>query len=73
MWYFVEPGTTDKRVLSTDDARGVCAIYPPDAIVPACAANLPDDGCGCRTAAHTAPWPACCSRSRRTVAARRQR
>ncbi len=50
MWYFVDrgPTATVKRVLTTDDVRGVCAIYPPNAPVRACAANLPDDGCGCR-------------------------
>jgi len=49
MWFEVEPGDTSKRVLTSDDARGVCAIYPPDVPAPTCAANLPDDGCGCRT------------------------
>ncbi len=49
MWYSVDKESTTKRVLSTDDERGVCAIYPPNAAVPACTANLPDDGCGCRT------------------------
>ncbi|MFL5303920.1 MAG: MYXO-CTERM sorting domain-containing protein [Polyangia bacterium] len=51
MWYKVEPGATNKRVISADDARGVCAIYPPSAAAPACNANLPEDGCACGTAA----------------------
>jgi hypothetical protein len=51
MWYFVERGVlgTTKRVVTTDDARGVCGIYPPTATPPVCAADLPEDGCGCRT------------------------
>ena len=51
MWAYIEDGSSDKRVLSTDDARGVCAIYPPTRTAPACTQNLPDDGCGCATAA----------------------
>ncbi len=51
MWYFVDPNLVGKRVLTVDDARGVCAIYPPDAPARACAANQPDDGCGCRVGA----------------------
>jgi len=49
MWYKVEPGAANKRVITSDDARGVCAIYPPNAVAPVCAANLPEDGCACRT------------------------
>ncbi|MES1158196.1 MAG: MYXO-CTERM sorting domain-containing protein, partial [Haliangium ochraceum] len=49
MWYKVDPGATSKRVITADDARGVCAIYPPNAVTPTCAANLPEDGCACRT------------------------
>jgi hypothetical protein len=46
MWYTVDPGVTAKRVLTSDDARGVCSIYPSGA--PAtCSQNTPDDGCGC--------------------------
>ncbi len=41
---------TAKRVLSTDDARGVCAIYPPAQDPHSCTQNLPDDGCGCAIA-----------------------
>jgi MYXO-CTERM domain-containing protein len=55
MWYQVEPDSTFKRVIAQDDARGVCAIYPPDAVLPACAANFPDDGCGCRAGAGDGP------------------
>ncbi|HVY39384.1 MAG TPA: MYXO-CTERM sorting domain-containing protein [Polyangia bacterium] len=50
MWYKVEPGAASKRVITGDDARGVCAIYPPRAAAPTCAANLPEDGCACGTA-----------------------
>ena len=42
--------STTKRVLTTDDVRGVCAIYPPARDPHACTQNLPDDGCGCATA-----------------------
>ena len=48
MWYLVDYDSTAKRVITEDDARGVCALYPPAAAPPVCAANLPDDGCGCR-------------------------
>lgn len=48
MWWQVARNLTTKRVITADDARGVCTIYPPGAAVPVCAANLPDDGCGCR-------------------------
>ena len=39
MWYKVEPGATNKRVITADDARGVCAIYPPSAAAPTCDAE----------------------------------
>jgi len=54
MWYQVDPGRTDKRVLTADDARGVCSIYPPNVEAATCAADQPDDGCGCRTGGHGA-------------------
>jgi MYXO-CTERM domain-containing protein len=50
MWYKVEPGTANKRAITVDDARGVCAIYPPNAATPTCSANLPEDGCACGAA-----------------------
>jgi hypothetical protein len=50
MWYEVSPESIAKRVLSTDDARGVCAIYPPAQDPHSCTQNLPDDGCGCAIA-----------------------
>jgi MYXO-CTERM domain-containing protein len=50
MWANIDDGSSAKRVLSTDDARGVCSIYPPTRAAPACGQNLPDDGCGCATA-----------------------
>jgi MYXO-CTERM domain-containing protein len=40
----------NKRVLTADDARGVCAIYPPALDPHSCTQNTPDDGCGCATA-----------------------
>lgn len=48
MWFYVDPllGIT-KRVLTPDDARGICAIYPATQDPHVCAPNLPDDGCGC--------------------------
>ena len=49
MWYVIDQESIAKRVLTTDDARGVCAIYPPTGNPPACTQNLPDDGCGCAT------------------------
>jgi hypothetical protein len=47
MWYLVEPDSSNKRVITDDDARGVCAIYPPTSTPALCEANLPADGCGC--------------------------
>jgi hypothetical protein len=47
MWYEIGPEDISKRVLTTDDAQGVCAIYPPARVAPVCAHNSPDDGCGC--------------------------
>jgi MYXO-CTERM domain-containing protein len=49
MWAYIDDGSSAKRVLSTDDARGVCAIYPSAQDPHSCAQNLPDDGCGCAT------------------------
>jgi MYXO-CTERM domain-containing protein len=49
MWATIDDGSSAKRVLSTDDARGVCAIYPSVQDPHACTQNLPDDGCGCAT------------------------
>src|SRR4051794_7514604 len=51
MWARIDDGTSAKRALSTDDARGVCAIYPSAQDPHACTQNLPDDGCGCDAAA----------------------
>jgi MYXO-CTERM domain-containing protein len=50
MWATIDDGNSAKRVLSIDDARGVCAIYPSAQDPHACTQNLPDDGCGCATA-----------------------
>jgi MYXO-CTERM domain-containing protein len=51
MWANIDDGSSAKRLLSTDDTRGVCAIYPPAQDPHSCTQNLPDDGCGCATAA----------------------
>jgi MYXO-CTERM domain-containing protein len=48
MWYAVDRNSTSKRVITPDDTRGVCAIYPPTTTPAVCALNVPDDGCGCR-------------------------
>ena len=50
MWYVIDSESIKKRVLTTDDARGVCAIYPSALDPHSCTQNLPDDGCGCATA-----------------------
>jgi MYXO-CTERM domain-containing protein len=50
MWYAIDKESTTKRVLTTDDAAGVCAIYPSARDPHSCTQNLPDDGCGCATA-----------------------
>jgi MYXO-CTERM domain-containing protein len=48
MWYVIDQESITKRVLTTDDARGVCAIYPAGGSQ-TCTQNTPDDGCGCAT------------------------
>jgi len=53
MWFFVDPSSITKRVLSPDDVHAVCDLYPAAQDPHSCAANLPDDGCGCRTAGGT--------------------
>jgi MYXO-CTERM domain-containing protein len=53
MWFFVEPDSNAKRVLAPDDVRAVCELYPAAQDPHACSANLPDDGCGCRTGGGT--------------------
>lgn len=73
MWYQVDPGNTTKRALTADDARGVCAIYPPNAPATTCAANLPDDGCGCRTGGDGAGTGAALLALAALVTARRRR
>ncbi len=50
MWYRIDQESIAKRVLTADDARGVCAIYPAASDPHSCTQNLPDDGCGCATA-----------------------
>ena len=37
----------NKRVLSSDEIRGVCEIYADNAAAPACALDTPNDACGC--------------------------
>jgi MYXO-CTERM domain-containing protein len=53
MWFFVCPDSIAKRVLSSDDVRAVCDLYPAAQDPHSCTANLPDDGCGCRTGGRT--------------------
>ena len=50
MWYTVPVGAAGKRVLTADDVRAVCNLYPPSA-ASACPLNEPNDGCGCHAAA----------------------
>jgi MYXO-CTERM domain-containing protein len=50
MWYVIDQESITKRVLTADDARGVCAIYPAASDPHSCTQNLPDDGCGCAAA-----------------------
>jgi MYXO-CTERM domain-containing protein len=73
MWYQVDPGLTGKRVITSDDARGVCAIYPPNAVAPTCAPNLPLDGCGCVTAGRPSGLTAALAALAALLANRRRR
>jgi hypothetical protein len=41
---------TSKRVLSPDDIRAACSIYPSAQDPHVCAYDLPNEGCGCSTA-----------------------
>ncbi len=54
MYPSTEPGWIAQRVLSSDEVRAVCAIYPASADPKLCVLDLPDDGCGC---AATGPRP----------------
>jgi MYXO-CTERM domain-containing protein len=73
MWYVIDSESIAKRVLTTDDARGVCAIYPSASDPHSCTQNLPDDGCGCATAG-AAPGPlAAVTLAALALAARRRR
>ena len=38
-----------KRVLSPDDIRAACSIYPSAEDPHVCAYDMPNEGCGCRT------------------------
>ncbi len=58
MYYEIEPNSIAKRLLTADDAAGVCAIYPPDMDPHSCTQNTPDDGCGCTTAGNGLGWGA---------------
>ena len=73
MWYVIDTESTTKRVLTTDDARGVCAIYPPTRNSPVCTQNLPDDGCGCTTAGAPTNRLAAVALAGLVLAARRRR
>jgi MYXO-CTERM domain-containing protein len=48
------PSETTKRVLSPDDVRAVCEIYPSMDDPQSCAVDVPDDGCGCSAGAGAA-------------------
>lgn len=50
MYPIIKYESVANRVLTADDAAGVCAIYPPSANPPSCTENTPDDGCGCAAA-----------------------
>jgi hypothetical protein len=52
MWFQVatemsSPTPIAKRMLSLDDVRAVCAVYPAFQNPGSCVLNTPDDGCGC--------------------------
>jgi hypothetical protein len=47
MFDSVQAGETSKRVLSSDEVRAVCTIYPPDLDPKFCAVDSPNDGLGC--------------------------
>jgi hypothetical protein len=51
MWFQSDIDNTVKRVLTADDVRGVCAIYPAAQDPHSCALDAVDDGCGCSAAA----------------------
>ncbi|MCD6500142.1 MAG: hypothetical protein J7M25_17755 [Deltaproteobacteria bacterium] len=59
MYPYSVPGETDKRSLSSDDIKGLCAIYPSDQNPNICTpVDLTQKGCGCRTVADsTTPTP----------------
>jgi hypothetical protein len=50
MYPIIDSESIAKRVLTADDAAGVCAIYLPAMDPHSCTENTPDDGCGCMTA-----------------------
>jgi hypothetical protein len=54
MWPLTDPGEVSQRVLSNDEIRAVCAIYPAAQDPHTCALDAPDDGIGCSTAP---AWP----------------
>jgi hypothetical protein len=50
MYPSTEPGWISQRVLSSDEVRAVCTIYPAGADPKLCVLDLPNDGCGCAAA-----------------------
>jgi hypothetical protein len=56
MWFSVCHESTTKRVLSPDDVRAICDIYPAAQDPHACTLNGPDDGCGCATGGGRGTW-----------------
>jgi MYXO-CTERM domain-containing protein len=73
MWANIDDGSSAKRVLSIDDARGVCAIYPSAQDPHACTQNLPDDGCGCATGGSPVNRPMAVAVAGLALVARRRR
>jgi MYXO-CTERM domain-containing protein len=58
MYPIIQSESIANRVLTADDAAGVCAIYPPQLDPHACTENTPDDGCGCAIAGTGLGWGA---------------
>ena len=51
MWPLTDPGETQQRVLTNDEVRAVCDIYPEARDPHSCTLDAPDDGIGCSTGA----------------------
>jgi hypothetical protein len=53
MFVSIDPGTITKRVLSSDEIRGVCETYSPGKDTHVCALDQPNDSMGCAVAGST--------------------